>query len=92
MNPSTPEFVSDYRLPASEMVVIHIPNDTIGLLIGKDGRTIQRLQERTGARIQVTRDDDTNTGSPTRPVTITGPRYITYLARQEILNLIAVSV
>lgn len=30
-----------------------VPNDRVGLLIGKGGNTIKELQNRSGARIQV---------------------------------------
>ncbi|GMN35963.1 hypothetical protein TIFTF001_005654 [Ficus carica] len=37
----------------SEQFVMQIPNNKVGLIIGKGGETIKNMQARTGARIQV---------------------------------------
>ena len=46
----------------------HVPDQHVGTLIGRGGETISRLQNQSGARIQVAKP----TGHPTREVTITG--------------------
>jgi hypothetical protein len=39
--------------PGPDSVVIKVPNDKVGLIIGKGGETIKSMQTRSGARIQV---------------------------------------
>jgi predicted PilT family ATPase len=34
-------------------VIVQVPNERVGLIIGRQGATIKDLQNRTGARIQV---------------------------------------
>lgn len=50
---------------------VRIPNGDAGLVIGRGGETINRLQHESGARIQVARQ--ARPGSPNRIVTVTGP-------------------
>lgn len=54
--------------------VLPVPNDKVGLIIGKRGTTIRDLQMRSGAKIQVTKDDTCVQSDGSRPVTITGIR------------------
>lgn len=49
-----------------------VPNDKVGVLIGKGGDTIRLLQYNSGAKIQITRDADADPHSTTRPVEIIG--------------------
>ncbi|XP_012077120.1 far upstream element-binding protein 2 isoform X2 [Jatropha curcas] len=49
-----------------------VPNDKVGVLIGKGGDTIRYLQYNSGAKIQITRDADADPHSTTRPVEIIG--------------------
>ncbi|CAA2975901.1 far upstream element-binding 2 [Olea europaea subsp. europaea] len=51
---------------------IEIPNGRVGVIIGKGGETIKYLQLQSGAKIQVTRDMDTDPNSSTRGVELTG--------------------
>lgn len=55
-----------------QSVVIKVPNNMVGLIIGKGGETIKSLQTRSGARIQVQRDVDTPPGATEREVTLIG--------------------
>ncbi|KAL7166440.1 hypothetical protein ACSBR2_037169 [Camellia fascicularis] len=41
------------QLPGGEQFVMKIPNNKVGLVIGKGGETIKNMQARSGARIQV---------------------------------------
>ncbi|KAF5936107.1 hypothetical protein HYC85_027236 [Camellia sinensis] len=41
------------QLPGAEQFVMKIPNNKVGLVIGKGGETIKNMQARSGARIQV---------------------------------------
>ncbi|XP_065847114.1 uncharacterized protein [Euphorbia lathyris] len=51
---------------------IDVPNDKVGVLIGKGGDTIRYLQYNSGARIQITRDADSDPHSTTRAVELIG--------------------
>ena len=43
-----------------EHIVVKVPDDDVGLVIGKGGSTIKSLQERTGASVQVLSNSDAN--------------------------------
>eukprot|EP00180_Rhodochaete_pulchella_P002829 Plantae.Rhodophyta-Rhodochaete_pulchella.ctg444.p1 GENE.Plantae.Rhodophyta-Rhodochaete_pulchella.ctg444~~Plantae.Rhodophyta-Rhodochaete_pulchella.ctg444.p1 ORF type:complete len:401 (-),score=40.03 Plantae.Rhodophyta-Rhodochaete_pulchella.ctg444:1681-2727(-) len=58
---------------ASITVVLSVSNDKVGLIIGKGGATIRELQQRSGARIVVAKEEPSNKETNTRPVTVTGP-------------------
>ncbi|XP_015885485.1 uncharacterized protein LOC107420925 isoform X2 [Ziziphus jujuba] len=51
---------------------MEVPNNKVGVLIGKAGDTIKYLQYNSGARIQITRDADADPYSASRPVEIVG--------------------
>lgn len=51
---------------------IDIPNGRVGVIIGKGGETIKYLQLQSGAKIQVTRDMDSDPNSQTRTVELVG--------------------
>lgn len=51
---------------------IEIPNNRVGVIIGKGGETIKYLQLQSGAKIQVTRDTEADPNSPTRGVELMG--------------------
>ncbi|KAL9432387.1 hypothetical protein AB3S75_027422 [Citrus x aurantiifolia] len=51
---------------------IEVPNNKVGVLIGKAGDTIRYLQYNSGAKIQITRDADADPHAATRPVEIIG--------------------
>ncbi|KAH9604730.1 hypothetical protein KSS87_013688 [Heliosperma pusillum] len=51
---------------------IEIPNNKVGVLIGKAGETIRNLQINSGAKIQITRDADADPNAKTRTVELVG--------------------
>ncbi|KAK7308904.1 hypothetical protein RJT34_05231 [Clitoria ternatea] len=51
---------------------IEVPNNKVGVLIGKAGDTIRYLQYNSGAKIQITRDADADPHSATRSVELIG--------------------
>ncbi|KAK9270080.1 hypothetical protein L1049_025654 [Liquidambar formosana] len=51
---------------------MEVPNNKVGVLIGKAGDTIRYLQYNSGAKIQITRDADADPYSATRPVELIG--------------------
>ncbi|XP_042418516.1 far upstream element-binding protein 3-like [Zingiber officinale] len=61
--------------PIDSEVVSHkieIPNNKVGVLIGKAGETIRYLQFNSGAKIQITRDAEADPNSTTRSVELIG--------------------
>ncbi|KAL4314745.1 hypothetical protein AHAS_Ahas15G0115800 [Arachis hypogaea] len=51
---------------------IDVPNNKVGVLIGKAGDTIKYLQYNSGAKIQITRDADADPQAATRSVELIG--------------------
>ncbi|KAI0496190.1 hypothetical protein KFK09_022497 [Dendrobium nobile] len=68
---------------------IEVPNNKVGILIGKSGETIRFLQINSGASIQITKDADVGQLSSTRPVELTGTPENINKAEQLIKNVIA---
>eukprot|EP00850_Spirogloea_muscicola_P024612 SM001149S24275 [mRNA] locus=s1149:40:2157:- [translate_table: standard] len=60
----------------------------VGLVIGKGGETIKYLQQASGARIQVTRDADTDPRAPNRGVELVGTQDQVARAEQLINDVI----
>ncbi|CAH1759678.1 6947_t:CDS:10 [Entrophospora sp. SA101] len=53
-------------------VTVQIPSNKVGVVIGRGGETIRDLQDRSGARINVTPDSAASPQSNERPVTLIG--------------------
>lgn len=70
-------------------VVIRIPTDSVGLLIGKGGMTIKTMQMRTACNIQVQRDVEADPSATTRDVTLSGTEQQIEDAKREICNLVS---
>jgi predicted PilT family ATPase len=45
--------LTPYGPPTPNAMVITVPNDCVGLIIGKGGDTIRQLQQKSGCKIQV---------------------------------------
>lgn len=72
--PSTPPIGGMVNGEVVIMEELRVPNEKVGLIIGKKGVAIRDLQMRSGAKIQVTKDDSAVQTDGLRPVTITGTR------------------
>ncbi|XP_010246132.1 PREDICTED: far upstream element-binding protein 2-like isoform X2 [Nelumbo nucifera] len=76
MIPQQGELASAQQPPASDTQTtsrkMEVPNNKVGVLIGKAGDTIRFLQYNSGAKIQITRDADADPYSSTRPVELIG--------------------
>ncbi|KAJ4952899.1 hypothetical protein NE237_029731 [Protea cynaroides] len=74
--PQQTDFPSAQEQPTTEMQTLsrkmEVPNNKVGVLIGKAGDTIRFLQYNSGAKIQITRDSEADPYSTTRPVEIIG--------------------
>ncbi|CAM9255361.1 unnamed protein product, partial [Chrysoparadoxa australica] len=65
--------------PEEEMP-LSIPNSMVGVLIGKGGENVQRMQREFGIKIEISKAEDMAPGQEERPVTLKGPReYVTCL-------------
>lgn len=73
-SPSTPPVGGTINGEPVIMEILSVPNEKVGLIIGRKGVAIRELQMRSGAKIQVTKDDSSVHTDGTRPVTITGTR------------------
>ncbi|XP_074570884.1 uncharacterized protein LOC141827516 isoform X2 [Curcuma longa] len=70
------ENVESVAAPSADSAIttskIEVPNNKVGVLIGKSGETIRYLQYNSGAKIQITRDAETDPSSNCRPVELIG--------------------
>ncbi|XP_024539994.1 far upstream element-binding protein 1 isoform X2 [Selaginella moellendorffii] len=67
---------------------VRVPNNKVGLIIGKGGETIRNLQQTSGARIQVQHDRETEPGATERIVTLVGTKQQTDIATDMIKDVI----
>ncbi|BBN04805.1 far upstream element-binding protein [Marchantia polymorpha subsp. ruderalis] len=79
--------------PPGDQVQIKVPNNKVGLIIGRGGETIKNLQGRSGARIQlvplqVQNDGETEPGATERMVTLIGNKKQTDMAHELIKEVI----
>lgn len=68
---------------------INIPNAKVGVIIGRGGDMIKNLQQRSGARIQITRDSDADPTALTRDVELMGTQEQISRAEELINEVIA---
>ena len=57
---------------AAGVVPLKVPNDAVGLIIGRQGTTIRGIQERTGANVQIPQAPDQDDPA-SRTVSVSGP-------------------
>jgi transcription antitermination factor NusA-like protein len=69
-------------------MAVEIPNDAVGLLIGKSGQTIRLIIDKTGANVQVQKDSEVDRHVSTRIVHVHGFPENVELARNEIMLLV----
>lgn len=74
--------------PPGDSVIIKVPNNKVGLIIGRGGETIKNLQNRSGARIQVQSDREVETGALERSVTLIGNKKATEMASELIAEVV----
>ena len=61
MNTMDDSMMTPYGPPSPYAYIIPVPNDCVGLVIGKGGETIRLLQADSGAKIQVAKKEIPNT-------------------------------
>ncbi|AEA47603.1 KH domain-containing protein [Archaeoglobus veneficus] len=64
-----------------QVIELRIPDDRIGVLIGKEGEIKKRIEEKTGCRIKI--------NSKTGIVTVEGEDAIGFLKAKDVINAIA---
>ena len=72
----------------SGFVEIEIPNNIVGLIIGKNASNVKAMKDRTKCDIRVQKDEDTPHDAKTRGVCLKGTVSSIELARQEIAKVI----
>jgi len=72
----------------SGFVEIEIPNNIVGLIIGKNASNVKAMKDRTKCDIRVQKDEDTAHDAKTRGVCLKGTVSSIELARQEIAKVI----
>ncbi|TMW61151.1 hypothetical protein Poli38472_013614 [Pythium oligandrum] len=63
-------------------IYMQVPNDRVGVVIGKRGETVRNIQDRCGVRIQIPQTADP--GTSVRTISIQGPQDALYRAKEEI--------
>lgn len=91
----TPGPVSGMALPpmppGHERFEIMVTRSSAGLVIGKGGENIKRLQAETGCRIQVIQDGAYNNAQE-KPLRVEGPREAVQFARMKISEIISTDI
>ncbi|PIN22352.1 K-homology type RNA binding protein [Handroanthus impetiginosus] len=77
---------SDTQILSRKM---EVPNDKVGVLIGKAGDTIRSLQDNSGAKIQILRDADADPRAASRPLELVGTLASINKAEKLIKDVIA---
>lgn len=68
--------------PSSTFVTIAVPDEYVGIIVGRGGKTISDIQQISGVRIKVSDRGDFVEGTTDRKVTITGSADCVYIAQQ----------
>lgn len=65
-------------------IYMQVPNDRVGVVIGKRGETIRGIQDRHGVRIQIPQVSDPGSNPPVRTISIQGPVDSLQRAKEEV--------
>lgn len=68
---------------------IPIPDDRVGVVIGKGGATIKEIQTRLGVKVQIPHGPDIGSNPPVRTISIVGPPDAQQMAKYEIETIAA---
>jgi len=66
-----------------------MPDEKAGLIIGKGGSTIQGIQQRSGARVQIPNHAEPGTNPPMRKCTVTGSEATIAMCKAEMDQVLA---
>ena len=82
-----PSMTTPYGPPSAEAFVIRVPNDCVGLVIGKKGETIRQLQIESGAKkVQVATDSSREAGF--RNLFVEGDREAYEIVQQMVNDIV----
>jgi far upstream element-binding protein len=73
-NSNPPDSLTIYGPGSSDTVTvdIEVPNSMVGLVIGKGGENIQRMQNASGAHMQIAKENEMRPGDTTRKIELRG--------------------
>ncbi|TDH71949.1 uncharacterized protein CCR75_003140 [Bremia lactucae] len=77
-----------YGLSSGQTIYMQVPNDRVGVIIGKRGETIKGIQDRHAVRIQIPQVPDPGSNPPVRTISIQGPPQNLAIAKEEVDSVI----
>ncbi|KAG7398021.1 Splicing factor 1 [Phytophthora boehmeriae] len=77
-----------YGMTAGQTIYMQVPNDRVGVIIGKRGETIKGIQDRHAVRIQIPQVADPGSNPPVRTISIQGPAQNLTGAKEEVDTVI----
>jgi len=83
------EIMRQQGIATADTDIYPVPEACVGLVIGKGGETIHRIQASSGSRVQIPHLADPNTNPPMRMVAVTGPPSAREAAKFEISQLVS---
>lgn len=72
LHPMQMPYDQSAMMPPMVTKAVSVPSSCVGIVIGRNGETIRDLQQRSGAHIKVTPDEDARHGATERVIYITG--------------------
>ncbi|CAH0516125.1 unnamed protein product [Peronospora belbahrii] len=73
-----------FGMASSQTIYMQVPNDRVGVIIGKRGETIKGIQDRYAVRIQIPQVPDPGSNPPVRTISIQGPPQSLTGAKEEV--------
>ncbi|KAG3012736.1 hypothetical protein PC121_g15048 [Phytophthora cactorum] len=73
-----------YGMASGQTIYMQVPNDRVGVIIGKRGETIKGIQDRHAVRIQIPQVADQGSNPPVRTISIQGPPQNLTGAKEEV--------
>ena len=74
--------------PGAMSVLIPVPNDHVGLIIGKGGETIKNIQMRTGAKFSIAKDQEVDPVTNTRSFVAIGNQQMIAGVQQMVAEIL----
>jgi far upstream element-binding protein len=68
---------------------VTVPDDKVGIIIGKGGATVKDIQNRLNVKIQIPQSADVGSNPPVRTISIVGPVEFQPVAKYEIEMIVA---
>ncbi|KAG1696834.1 hypothetical protein DVH05_017744 [Phytophthora capsici] len=73
-----------FGMTSGQTIYMQVPNDRVGVIIGKRGETIKGIQDRHAVRIQIPQVADAGSNPPVRTISIQGPAQNLTGAKEEV--------